>query len=265
ILKPFSGSRNEEVSNLPEEFQEGNPVEQRLTICDSRMVLQNGIPVRQVSVQWVGGSPKEAMWEWLSEFQVVYLAFYLEDKVIFEEEENVMSEAEGGGGRTKRVSVAPSWHKDFVMNTQQQRDLKRGRRRAADRYRFSREVRTEVHSTESHKYGDEREQIRQRAAYSDSQHTADSDKQNQTKQIISDAKRGKTRRNQTDAEPDVTNITRQPKPFNTDTNTNINPTRLAGLEPAASALTGRCFESRQVQWDLPCLSVSVAILVHERH
>ncbi|GKA22750.1 ribonuclease H-like domain-containing protein, partial [Tanacetum coccineum] len=102
-------------SNLPEEFQEGNPVEQRLTICDSRMVLQNGIPVRQVSVQWVGGSPKEAMWEWLSEFQVVYPAFYLEDKVIFEEEENVMSEAQGGGGRTKRVSVAPSWHKDFVM------------------------------------------------------------------------------------------------------------------------------------------------------
>ncbi|GJU72852.1 ribonuclease H-like domain-containing protein [Tanacetum coccineum] len=115
ILKPFSGSRNEEVSNLPEEFQEGNPVEQRFTICDSRMVLQNGIPVRQVSVQWVRGSPKEAMWEWLSEFQVVYPAFYLEDKVIFKEEENVMSEAEGGGGRTKRVSVAPSWHKDFVM------------------------------------------------------------------------------------------------------------------------------------------------------
>ncbi|GJU53766.1 hypothetical protein Tco_1227480 [Tanacetum coccineum] len=48
---------------------------------------------------------------------------------------------------------------------QQQRDPNRDRRRAPDKYIFSREVRTEVdekqirqvHSTESHKYGDERE------------------------------------------------------------------------------------------------------------
>ncbi|GKB66841.1 hypothetical protein Tco_0928253 [Tanacetum coccineum] len=44
-----------------------------------------------------------------------------------------------------------------------------------------------------------------------------------TSQTISEAEQGKTRRNQADAEPDVTNITnitRKTKPFNTDTNTN---------------------------------------------
>ncbi|GKC67776.1 hypothetical protein Tco_1100374 [Tanacetum coccineum] len=55
-----------------------------------------------------------------------------------------------------------------VDSKDSERDPNRGRRRAADKYRFSssREVRTEideehirqVHSTESHKYGDEREQ-----------------------------------------------------------------------------------------------------------
>ncbi|GKC46980.1 hypothetical protein Tco_1064702 [Tanacetum coccineum] len=40
--------------------------------------------------------------------------YYLEDKVNFEGERNVMTE-DKGGGRTKRVSVAPAWHKDFVM------------------------------------------------------------------------------------------------------------------------------------------------------
>ncbi|GKE26468.1 hypothetical protein Tco_1441852 [Tanacetum coccineum] len=40
--------------------------------------------------------------------------YYLEDKVNFEGEGNVTTE-DKGGGRTKRVSVAPTWHKDFVM------------------------------------------------------------------------------------------------------------------------------------------------------
>ncbi|GJY67325.1 ALP1-like protein [Tanacetum coccineum] len=67
------------------------------------------------------------------------------------------------------------------QTNKQQRSLNRGRRRATDKYRFSREIQTEVdkeqtdssrqirqvHSTESHKYGDEREADRQ-AADSDS-------------------------------------------------------------------------------------------------
>ncbi|GJW97740.1 hypothetical protein Tco_0179548 [Tanacetum coccineum] len=39
--------------------------------------------------------------------------YYLEDKVNFEGEGNVTTEDKEG--RTKRVSVAPAWHKDFVM------------------------------------------------------------------------------------------------------------------------------------------------------
>ncbi|GKB99116.1 hypothetical protein Tco_0985253 [Tanacetum coccineum] len=63
IFKPFSGTSNEVVLNLLEEFQEGHLVEQPLSICKFRMVLQNGILVRQVLVQWVRGSTKEATWE----------------------------------------------------------------------------------------------------------------------------------------------------------------------------------------------------------
>ncbi|GJV48729.1 hypothetical protein Tco_1438941 [Tanacetum coccineum] len=41
--------------------------------------------------------------------------YYLEDKVNAEGDGNVMTE-DKGGGRTKRVTVAPAWHKDFVMH-----------------------------------------------------------------------------------------------------------------------------------------------------
>ncbi|GKF44775.1 hypothetical protein Tco_0131327, partial [Tanacetum coccineum] len=137
-----------------------------------------------------------------------------------------------------------------------------GKRRAADKYRFSsREVQTEVdkeqirqvQSTESHKYGDEREQIRQVQSteshkYGDGREqntqiatdkVTDSDsRQNnrfgqqiqiqanrtiQTNEAKPDNIRCRTRRNetnQTDAKPDVTNITKEPEPFNIVTTTN---------------------------------------------
>nr|GFA37569.1 hypothetical protein [Tanacetum cinerariifolium] len=41
-------------------------------------------------------------------------AYYLKDKVNFKGEGNVTIK-DKGGGRTKRVSVALAWHKDFVM------------------------------------------------------------------------------------------------------------------------------------------------------
>ncbi|GJV52365.1 ty3-gypsy retrotransposon protein [Tanacetum coccineum] len=64
---------NEEVSNLPEEL-EGHLVEQPLLICDSRVMLQNGIPTQQAT----------------------YLDYDLEDKVTFKGNGNVTSEVQGG-------------------------------------------------------------------------------------------------------------------------------------------------------------------------
>ncbi|GJU25682.1 ty3-gypsy retrotransposon protein [Tanacetum coccineum] len=43
-----------------------------------------GFQLSQVLVQWMGGSPEEATWEWLSDFQAAYPTFNLEDKVVFE-------------------------------------------------------------------------------------------------------------------------------------------------------------------------------------
>ncbi|GKC50052.1 ty3-gypsy retrotransposon protein, partial [Tanacetum coccineum] len=60
ILKAFVGSDGVEVAELPEELQDGQPVEHPLTICDTRRVLRNGSPKGQVLVQWMGGSPEEA-------------------------------------------------------------------------------------------------------------------------------------------------------------------------------------------------------------
>ncbi|GJV34106.1 ty3-gypsy retrotransposon protein [Tanacetum coccineum] len=89
ILKGFLGDGSEVVAGLPEEFHEGQPVEQPLAVCDMCEVLQNGEPTRQILVQWAGGSPEEATWEWLSEFQEAYPSYNLEDKVAFEERRKV--------------------------------------------------------------------------------------------------------------------------------------------------------------------------------
>ncbi|GJW83607.1 ty3-gypsy retrotransposon protein [Tanacetum coccineum] len=59
ILKAFFGNSSEVVTNLPEEFQDGQPVEQPLAICGTRVVLRNGRPDEQILVQWIGESPEE--------------------------------------------------------------------------------------------------------------------------------------------------------------------------------------------------------------
>ncbi|GJU99920.1 ty3-gypsy retrotransposon protein [Tanacetum coccineum] len=97
LLKPFEGTEPREVSNLPEDVFEGYPVEQPLSICDSRVVLKNGLPARQVLVQWLGSSSEEATWEWLTNFQAAYPTYHLKDKVIYKEEGNVTSTLEGVG------------------------------------------------------------------------------------------------------------------------------------------------------------------------
>ncbi|GKD83481.1 hypothetical protein Tco_1350320 [Tanacetum coccineum] len=60
LLKTFSGTGQEQVANFPEDEHEGQSVEQPLAICDTQIVLQKGILVRQVLVQWSGRTPKEA-------------------------------------------------------------------------------------------------------------------------------------------------------------------------------------------------------------
>ncbi|GKG07780.1 hypothetical protein Tco_0330749, partial [Tanacetum coccineum] len=88
--------------NLSEDEHEGQPMEQPLPICDTRIVLQKGVPVRQVLVQWSGRPPEEATCEWLSEFQEAYPSYHLKDKVISEGEKNV-TPGLPRDGRTKRT------------------------------------------------------------------------------------------------------------------------------------------------------------------
>nr|GEX74556.1 Ty3/gypsy retrotransposon protein [Tanacetum cinerariifolium] len=83
ILKPFVGVNSVEMAGLPEELHNDQPLEQPLAVCDARMVLRSGVPAQQVLVQWMGGPPEKATWEWLSDFQAAYPTFNLEDKVVF--------------------------------------------------------------------------------------------------------------------------------------------------------------------------------------
>ncbi|GKF52068.1 ty3-gypsy retrotransposon protein, partial [Tanacetum coccineum] len=114
ILKAFLGNGSKVVAGLPEEFRDGQPVKQPLAACAVREVLQNEEHVRQIMVQWVGGSPEEATWEWLSMFQNAYPRYNLEDKVVFEERENVMP-ATHKWDRATRIRKAPGWQKDFKI------------------------------------------------------------------------------------------------------------------------------------------------------
>nr|GEW36501.1 Ty3/gypsy retrotransposon protein [Tanacetum cinerariifolium] len=116
LLKPFEGTELREVSNFPEDVFEGYPMEQPLSICDSWVVLKNGLPARQVLVQWLGSLPEEATWEWLTDFQAAYPTYHLVDKVISEEKGNVTSTLEGiGRARAKRVTYVPAWHTDYLI------------------------------------------------------------------------------------------------------------------------------------------------------
>ncbi|GKA36969.1 ty3-gypsy retrotransposon protein, partial [Tanacetum coccineum] len=138
ILKLFSGTGQQIVAELLEEDHEGHPLEQPLAIYDTRLVLRNEVPLRQVLVQWIGSSPEEATWEWLSEFQATYPSYHLEDKVIFKGVGNVTPESTepnveeyvepestepnadeptepNAEPRPKRATSRPIWHKDYIM------------------------------------------------------------------------------------------------------------------------------------------------------
>ncbi|GJW91985.1 hypothetical protein Tco_0169538 [Tanacetum coccineum] len=104
------------VTKLPEEEYEGHPVEQPLAICDSRVVLHQGLPTRQVLVQWTGSLPEEATWEWLSEFQEAYPSYHLEDNVISEGEKNVTPRNCRVGGQAKHNNGASTHNNGASTN-----------------------------------------------------------------------------------------------------------------------------------------------------
>ncbi|GKB85482.1 ty3-gypsy retrotransposon protein [Tanacetum coccineum] len=51
--------------------------------------VDEGLVERDILVQWLGSSPKEAIWEEFFEFQTTYPSYLIEDKVNFKGEDSV--------------------------------------------------------------------------------------------------------------------------------------------------------------------------------
>ena len=88
VLKPFRGSHSLSHQPLPSLTIDSHPVDLSLAICDSRSIIRNGNTMRQILVQWTGCQLEDASWEDFVKFCKLYPSCHLEDKVIFEVNEN---------------------------------------------------------------------------------------------------------------------------------------------------------------------------------
>ncbi|GJY31068.1 ty3-gypsy retrotransposon protein [Tanacetum coccineum] len=95
ILKLFTRTSSKIVTELPDEFKEGQLMEQHL-------------------VGWEGRYPEEATWEWLTDFQSAYPICNLQDKVVSEDGGKV-TPLVGRLGHGKRTKKAPKWQESFVV------------------------------------------------------------------------------------------------------------------------------------------------------
>ncbi|GJU72548.1 ty3-gypsy retrotransposon protein [Tanacetum coccineum] len=112
--RDYALKSEEQVVNFSKDEHEGQPVEQPLVIYDTLIILQKGISVQQVLVQWSRRPPEEATWKWLYDIQEAYSSYHLEDKVNSEGEKNV-TPSPREPRRSKRARSKPAWQKDYAM------------------------------------------------------------------------------------------------------------------------------------------------------
>ncbi|CAJ2675282.1 unnamed protein product [Trifolium pratense] len=128
VLKPFRGSNNPPLSDLPSESLNNQPVDQPSAILERRTILIHGVPREQVLIQWKGAPPDEASWEDVDIITACYPNFHLEDKVILEGEGSdtppISEEATPGPNHEneaahedptekKRKIRKPAWTQDY--------------------------------------------------------------------------------------------------------------------------------------------------------
>ena len=105
-LKPAYGSVLPSLELPPRVFH-NNPILDPLRILDSRVVLRQGQPIRQILVQWLGLPQEDTSWEGFTLFTQLYPQFHLEDKVLFQQGETFDTT------QTRRNRRKPRWLKDY--------------------------------------------------------------------------------------------------------------------------------------------------------
>ena len=87
-LKPFQGGDCSTALPLPSETVQNKPVSLLVVVCATRTILRHHKPEHQILVQWSNAPPENATWEPFQEFCKTYPNYHLEDKVVFQEQEN---------------------------------------------------------------------------------------------------------------------------------------------------------------------------------
>ncbi|GAV88903.1 Chromo domain-containing protein [Cephalotus follicularis] len=125
MLKPFKGSLPNDYIALPIATLLDKLLISPLAIVGRHSIWRQGNWIDQILVQWQDSPLEDATWEDVQEFQKLYPAFDLEDKVFLQEGRNDAPPICVGTGllegndqsimsRPKRETRAPSKLKDYM-------------------------------------------------------------------------------------------------------------------------------------------------------
>ncbi|XP_072062277.1 uncharacterized protein [Arachis hypogaea] len=113
--KRFRGEQHDHYLPMPLHSTEFGPIIEPHQLLDTRTVLKDGKEVQKIQVQWGQGAGAEVTWEEANKFRRDYPTFNLEDKVVVEEEGNVMV-INKKKGEVQERSVT-NYNTELVTNT----------------------------------------------------------------------------------------------------------------------------------------------------
>jgi hypothetical protein len=100
-LKAYRGNSHQSLAALPPQSNGNQPQIQPLAVLNWKLNADGQPPY--VLIQWQGLYPEDATWEDYMDLKKTYPSFHLDDKVIFDQQRNVMTS--NRGRRPKRIKM----------------------------------------------------------------------------------------------------------------------------------------------------------------